>query len=255
MAVASLRIAVLVSVGRNPVSGQARAARNDAAALELARSLGGSVTVIHAGDAAEAALQDYLALGADSVEVLAVEAGQDVVPALAWRLAGFELILTGTRAEGGQDSGMLPYLISAKLGLPLVGQALGLEVTGTSAEVTQFLPKGKRRRVGVMLPAVVAVHPMVPVLPRYAFARRLAGKIVPRPIAVATEAASSAWRSEPATRKPLKFKAAEKRSGHTRMLSAIASESKGGAVLSAGTPEEKAQAILAYLREHRLIEF
>jgi electron transfer flavoprotein beta subunit len=255
MATTSLRIAVLVSVGHNPVSGRARARRNDGLALELARNLGGTVTVLHAGDPAEAALKDYLALGAGSVEVVPVVAGGDAVAALADRLAGFDLILTGSRAEGGADSGMLPYLISARLNLPLVGQALTIALTDASAEVTQFLPKGKRRRVGVMLPAVVAIHPMAPVTPRYAFARRLAGRIQPHLASSTGTAVLSPWRSEPATRKPLKFKAAEKRTGHARMLSAIATESKGGAVLSDGSPAEKAQAILAYLREHRLIDF
>jgi electron transfer flavoprotein beta subunit len=39
------------------------------------------------------------------------------------------------------------------------------------------------------------------------------------------------------------------------MLAAIATESKGGAVVEQGTPAEKAEAILAYLREHRLIDW
>ncbi|MFP3740111.1 electron transfer flavoprotein subunit beta/FixA family protein, partial [Burkholderia sp. SIMBA_019] len=50
------RIAVLVSVGRHPVSGTARYSCNDAAALEVGRQLAenhrAQLDVIHAGDPA-----------------------------------------------------------------------------------------------------------------------------------------------------------------------------------------------------------
>lgn len=250
------RVAVLVSVGRNPVSGLARPARNDARALALAGTLAAGPAVIHAGDPEEGALNDYLALGASAVEVVPVRPGDDAVPALAERLGGFDLILTGSRAEGGADSGMLPYLLAARLGRPVVGQALDLSVADGKATITQFLPKGRRRRVQVDLPAVVAVHPLAPAVPRYAYARRAARRVVVQPApAGPLPPADGAWQVEPATRRPVKFKAAVKASGHSRMLSAIVTEGKGGAVLSDGTPADKARAILDYLREHRLIEF
>ena len=58
-----------------------------------------------------------------------------------------------------------------------------------------------------------------------------------------------------AVRKPVKLAAAEKRSGHARMLSAVATESRGGSVVIEGSSVEKAQAILGYLREHQLIDY
>ena len=110
------RIAVLVSVGRHPVSGTQRYSRNDAAALTLATSLAArhhaSLDVIHAGDPTNAALREYLALGAAKVEVLSVAEGDEIAPSLSVRLKGYDLILTGTRAEGTQDSGMLPYQLA-----------------------------------------------------------------------------------------------------------------------------------------------
>ena len=61
------RIAVLVSVGRHPVSGAPRYSRNDALALDLGRTLAGRhharLDVLHAGDPADPALAEYLALG------------------------------------------------------------------------------------------------------------------------------------------------------------------------------------------------
>lgn len=255
MSSSPLRIAVLASIGRNPVSGAARPNRNDVLALEIARHLEGEITVLHAGDIAATAIGDYLAYGAARVDVVPIAEGQDAAPALAERLAGFDLILSGSRSEGGEGSGLVPYLVAERLGLPLIGQGLDVRIADGRAEVTQFMPKGQRRRVRVQLPAVIAIHPMAPVDPHYAYARRVAGKIERQPAPEAIAASSTAWHSELATKKPVKFKAAETKAGHARMLSAIVTEAKGGAVVKTGTPAEKAQAILTYLREHRLIDW
>jgi electron transfer flavoprotein beta subunit len=248
----TLRVSLLVSVGRNPVSGAPRACRNDVAALEIARSLPGDLTVLHAGDAANPGLRDYLAYGAATVEVVPATAESDIAAALAGQLAQADLILCGSRAEDGEESGMLPYLVAERLKIPLVSQALSLTIIGEEAEITQFLPKGARRLVRVKLPAMVCVHPMAPVQPRYAFARKQAGKVVA--LAATAETLVSPWQTQTATRAPIKFKAHKKEAGHSRMLSAIAPTSKGGEVLTEGSSAEKAQAILAYLRRHRLTD-
>jgi electron transfer flavoprotein beta subunit len=150
---------------------------------------------------------------------------------------------------------MLPYRVAALLGYALVGAAVDLEVEAGLARVRQFLPKGLRRRVEAALPAVVAVHPLAEAKPAYAYARLRAGTVWPSAAAARvanTEAA--AWQSGPVERKPVKLVAAERRSGHARMLGATTTESRGGNVVNAGTSVEKAQVILAYLREHQLID-
>ncbi|MBN3722987.1 electron transfer flavoprotein subunit beta/FixA family protein [Burkholderia sp. Ac-20379] len=257
------RIAVLVSVGRHPVSGAPRYSRNDAAALELGRTLAGEhgtqLEVLHAGDPNDPALADYLALGARKIDVIECRPGDDAVAPLAGRLAGVDLVLTGTRAEGAFDTGLLPYQVAAKLDYRLAGTAVDIEVQNGEAVIRQFLPKGLRRRVAVTLPAVVAVHPLANAQPRYAYARQRAGSVAPVPAAaVAAPAASAdfaAWKTAPTERKPVKLVAAEKRSGHARMLSATTTESRGGNVVNEGSSVEKAQVILAYLREHQLIDY
>ncbi|CAB3805810.1 electron transfer flavoprotein subunit beta/FixA family protein [Paraburkholderia fynbosensis] len=264
-----MKIAVLVSVGRHPVSGTARYSRNDAAALSIALSLakahGAKLDVLHAGDPSSPALREYLALGARSVEVLETAAAQaqaraDEATLLAARLQGYDLVLTGTRAEGAFDSGMLPYRVAHALGMPLVGAAVDLSVRDACAQVRQYMPKGLRRRVEVRLPALIAVHPLANATPTYAYARLREGSIdrsVPRAAADAHAGNSDdlAWTIRCATAKPVRLAAAEKRSGHARMLSATTTESRGGSVVIEGSSVEKAQVILAYLREHQLVDY
>lgn len=253
------RIAVLVSSGQHPTSGAPRYSRNDANALEIGRTLAqthrAQLDVIHAGRRDDPALVEYLALGAREVEVLECSVDEDAATMLAARVGGYDLVLTGTRAEGAFDTGMLPYRLAALLGYPLVGSAVDVRIEAGRVGVRQFLPKGLRRRVEASLPAVVAVHPLANAQPRYAYARLREGTI--RSIRGARSASreAAAWTTGPIERKSVKLAAPEKRSGHARMLSATTTESRGGNVVIDGTPVEKAQVILAYLREHQLIDY
>ncbi|MGV8853907.1 MAG: FAD-binding protein [Devosia sp.] len=247
------RILVLAASGRNPVNGTPRANRNDVLALELARQLSPDVTLLHAAPD-NAATADYLAYGATALDHLPTTPEHDIAKILAEQATGHDLILAGTRAEGGEGSGLVPYLVAEALGLPIVAQAIAITVADGHAEVTQALAKGQRRQLRVALPAVVVVHPGAPVTPRYAYARRLSGKVQTLP-APTLAPEPSAWHTEPATRRPVKFKAAETKAGHARMLSAIVAPARGGAVLASGSAADKAQAILDYLRRHQLIDW
>ncbi|WP_235839882.1 electron transfer flavoprotein subunit beta/FixA family protein [Derxia lacustris] len=253
---ADARIAVLVSVERHPVSGAWRRNRNDAAALALGLRLvangAARLDVIHAGDAANPALRDYLALGAGKVEVIALPAGADALPALAARLRGVDLVLCGSAGDNGLGSGMLPYLLGAALGCAVLPQALEVELKPGGIEALQFLPKGRRRRVAVQGPAIVAVHPLAGGEPRWSHARAVAGSVV---ASAAVGAQASAWQPpvvEAATRKPRRLKPVDRRSGHARMSAAVDTAGAGGQVVSDGTSVEKAQVLLRYLGEHGL---
>ena len=249
------KIAVLVSGGRHPVSGQARHCRNDSLALQIGLDLNQSLTshikVLHAGEANNPALQDYLALGAAQIDV--VPTTGDIVENLAAQLSNTDLILTGTRAENGEDSGLLPYLLAAKLNCAIVADALEITLRDNKLEVLQFLPKGQRRRVLVSLPAVIVVHPSAAVRLNFIHARQNLGSIVSLPVGNSA-AKSSLWQSG-APRKPIKLVAQIKQTGHERLMAAISSKTKGGTVVNEGNNVEKAQVILAYLREHQLIDF
>ncbi len=277
-------ISVLVSVGQHPISGAARYCRNDAIGLslglKLAETLSAHVDVLSAtgfakpGNPALAeylALSDYFALGAQELKVVAIEAGENIVPGLVESLktANPDLILTGSRAENGEDSGLLPYLLAEKLGLPIIANVLEIKPIDTGLEVLQFLPKGKRRRVVVALPAVVVVHPLAPVELHYAAAKKTSGEITWLPSKAVTNSSlkdlsktqfktTSSKLSRDS--KPIKLKARDgqyeaKKTGHERLMAAITTEAKGGVVVIDKSCVEKAQVILGYLREHHLINF
>ncbi|MGE8633048.1 MAG: electron transfer flavoprotein subunit beta/FixA family protein [Achromobacter piechaudii] len=252
---ADLRIAVLVSVGVHPVSGVARWSRNDAQALALAWSLGaGKVDVVHAGNPAEPALRDYLALGAQTIQAIDVPTGYDILDALAEHVRGYDLVVCGTRAESGDGSGLLPYLLAQKLHMPLLPAVLSATVSDGSAVTQQCLPKGRRREIAATLPAVLAVHPLAAFELRHVYARERAGQVVSHAPAV-PGAPLATMRIEPAIGSPRKLAARESRSGRARLLAAITMESRGGTVITEGSPAEKAQAVIDYLRAHSLIDY
>jgi electron transfer flavoprotein beta subunit len=257
MSNANLSVAVLLSAGRHPVSGAPRACRGDAVALGLARSLGvGAVHVIHAGDAEEPALRDYLAFGAGRIEVLPVPAGFDVMPALVHRLRAIDIVIAGGRSEMGIASGLLPYALARALARPVIGNVLEAHVDDGSVQIRQFLPKGKRRAVHAPLPAVLIAHALAPVELRYAHARGVTGQISVVPVGISPDpAAEGAWSVDPDVRRAVPLKAQDRKAGHARLMSAIASEAKAGVVAIEGSCVDKAQVMLTYLREHRLVDF
>lgn len=252
--------AVLVSAGRHPFTGTPRACRGDAVAIALGQRIAGDgLRIIHAGAIDEPALNDYLALGAGTIEVVATPNGYDTVRVLSDLLKEVDLVLAGGRAESGAGSGLFPYALAKALGRPVVANVLDVEIEGAEARVRQFLPKGRRRGVAVSLPAILAVHPLTQVRVGYAYARRLSGRIVAVSPAIDGQpgagARESPWTVEQTSRRPVRLKAEEKRSAHERMRAAVVSEAKGGVVAFEGTSVDKAQVVLNYLRNHRLIEF
>jgi electron transfer flavoprotein beta subunit len=260
MTVRKITAAVLVSAGRHPLSGTPRACRSDAVAMALGQRIAGDgLRVVHAGPAEEPALQDYLALGAGTIETVGASDGHDPVMVLAGLLRDVDLVLTGSRAESGAGSGLFPYALAKALGRPVAANVLDVEIEGAEARIRQFLPKGRRRGVAVSLPAILAVHPLTQVRLGYAYARRLSGRIVAVSPAIDGQlgagARESPWTVEQTSRRTVRLKAEEKRSAHERMRAAVISEAKGGVVASEGTAVDKAQLVLNYLRTHRLVDF
>lgn len=165
-----MRTLVLLSDARHPVSGRPHLSRLETQAIGLAASLDPAARGLHAGSG-EDAVRAGLGHGLAGLDVIETQDEADPLPALVGFLADAlgggdapELILAGRRGEGGFETGLVPYLVAERLGLPIVADAVAIrpgEMPGTLV-VDQAMAKGARRRVTVRLPAVVTVHPLSP---------------------------------------------------------------------------------------------
>ncbi|WP_321345131.1 electron transfer flavoprotein subunit beta [Breoghania sp.] len=256
-----MRIAVLLSLGLHPASGRARRAELDAKALELALRLAETVPdaelhAVHAGDPDAGALRDYLGMGLDRLHVLDVAQGADPVPALNRHLNEIrpDLVLTGMRAEAGEGSGMVPYLVAEALEASLVADVAGISDLADEATVIQALPRGRRRQVRLRLPAVLPFNAAAPEPRAPAFARARRGIIerhraesVPDDFLEACE--NTLWRARPKRMGlPAGATAAE------RMKAMTEARAGEGQVMVHPTPDEAAAALYDYLVEHRFLD-
>ena len=250
----ALDIAVLLSIGRHPASGRSRRAENDARALELALNLGGRIHAIHAGDPGELALRDYLGMGVETLSVLRQPPGSDVVPPLAQHLALIRptLVLTGSAAEQGPGSGMLPYLLARQLDLPLLPAIAGIAISGSLLDALQALPRGRRRQLRASLPAIVTVDRAAPA-PRqsaYAKARRGIIEVIDMPAGpkVSVEAREVAARV-----RPRRLKVMTGASAAERLRAATEMQAGRGRLMVGPPANEAAKAIMDYLQSEGIL--
>lgn len=251
-----MRIAVLLSAGRHGVSGRAAPVPVELQAIRLARDLaattGAEILGLHAGvDAGP--VEDALGHGLERLVRLAVGAPDDPLPSLAAALAAgaFDLVLAGRSGEGGEDSGLLPYVLAHALGLPIVADACAL-APGAAAgtlDLEQALPRGARRRLVVRLPALVTIHPAAPAPLPFSFAGRRRGNLETRP-GLSTPRAAAEVEERPYRPRPkLIAKSAAGASAAERLKAATEAASGGGRLLVDPAPDEAAREILAFLRQ------
>lgn len=258
---AELSVAVLVSVGRHPLTARARRADQDARAVEMALTLNdAAIRLVHAGrrDADnDAALRGYLGMGFGGLELIEQAANADVVPALADALrdAAPQLVLSGARAETGEGSGLLPYLLADWLGWPIVSGLAAVErVEHGVATVLQALPRGQRRRLRVRLPAIATVDASAPAARQSAFGPARRGEFERHQYPSVTDDALAEWRVQPARKRPKRLKIVKAASARDRFKAAAAkAEGGGGRVLSDVTPEQGAEAIFKLLKDEGVL--
>ncbi|RLQ87893.1 electron transfer flavoprotein subunit beta [Notoacmeibacter ruber] len=175
-----MKIVILLSEGRHPVSGRAMLPRLEAQAISLASEVSAQLSGLHCGQS-EVAVHDALGHGLSRVDCLKVAEDADPLAGLRDHFSRDmpDLILAGRRGQGGEDSGLLPYALAEALGVPLMADVTSLangDEPGV-ANMEQALPKGAKRRVTVRLPVVATVHPLAPAPVPFAYAQARRGVI------------------------------------------------------------------------------
>ncbi len=253
-----MKIAVLLSAGRHPVSGAPALPRLEAQAIRMAAGLGDTSEIVglHAGPDA-ASVAEALGQGLPRIEHIAVTAGNDPVPALAARLAELapDIVLAGRRSQGGDESGLVPYALARALARPLVSDAVAAarEADGT-LRFDQSLGRGALRRVLMRGPVVVTCHPDAPAPLAYAYGRARRGTVETLAAAPVAAIAAPALTVEerPYRRRPKIVKSAPAGGSAAERLKAATGEggpASSGQLLIQPDPAHAAREILAYLRQ------
>lgn len=254
----TLQVAALVSIGQHPKSGRARRAGQDARAVELGLDLVGSrLRLVHAGEAQQPVLRQYLGMGLSDLTLLDTPEEADVIPALIDHLAKqpADIVLAGVRAESGEASGMLPYLLAERLGWPIVPRIAGFRrINEREAEVLQALPRGQRRALKVTLPFIATIDNAAPEPRQYAYGPGQRGQLNKTEAPVLIDVERSEWQEQPAKPRPKRLNVVKAKSAADRFKAATAKpQGQGGRVLKNESNKEKAQAILDLLVEEGVV--
>ncbi len=244
-----MKILVLLSAGRHSASGAPRPVPVELQAIALGLALagdqGGSVSGLHAG-MVDPSVADALGHGLDEITILRIGAEDDPLPALAAEIAARapDLVLAGWRGLGGSDSGLLPYRLARACGWPIAADAVSIAPQGEGLGVVQFLKRGRRRRLALMIPAVVTVHEAAPPARNFIYRARLTGTIEEKPGSGAaakwTEIEARPYRPRPR----LIGEGSAGGSAEERMRAATETRSVGGRLMVHPEPDEAAAAIL-----------
>jgi len=248
----NLKVTTLVSVGQHPKSGRARRAEQDARAVELGLKMAGTASrLVHVGGGEDTGLRQYLGMGLPELVQVNAGADADAVPALVEHLKSqpTDIVLTGIRAEQGEASGMVPYLLGEHLGWPVVSRIADIQkIEDGKAEVLQALPRGQRRLLRVPLPFIATVDNAAPDARQYAYGPARRGQLGETNATSVVDQARLDWQETPAKPRPKRLNVVKAKSAADRFKAATAKpQGQGGKIIRDGTDREKAEAIMELL--------
>lgn len=271
------RIAVLLSIGQHPVTARPRRADQDARALELALQLNNTeVLPLHVGqlnDQNEDALRSYLGMGIRQIKLIdpsvsALSNNVDIILSLEQgvRDCQAKIVLCGSRAETGEGSGLVPYMLAKKLGWPIVAGLVSIEnIDQGSVTLLQALPRGQRRKLTVSLPAVLTVDPAAKTARQSAFGPAQRGTIAVQSLKFSLAASDTQndqvevthqeqWHYQAAKKRPKRLKIIKATSARDRFKAAAAkADASGGKVLQGVSADDAANEIIKLLLEEGVL--
>lgn len=258
-----IRVCTLVSIGEHPLSGRPRRAEQDARAIELGLSLAaGKLHTLYVGPAqnaeTNAVLRNYLGMGLGQIQIIDVAQHTDIAETLLedFRANTPDIILSGVRAENGESSGMLPYLLAEQLNIPIVPSItdiVSIDKQAGLAEVLQALPRGQRRKIHVSLPFLATVD-MAAAPPRQsAYGGAMRGQlIVKQAKANQEDIEQGQWQVRPAQKRPKRLKMIKAKTAADRFKAATAKVQGGGGKVLYDS-KESAQEILNLLISEEML--
>lgn len=253
-----IKITTLVSIGRHPLSGRMRRADQDARALEMALKLSpNNHQALHAGDVNNATLRDYAGMGLERLQVLNIAEDDDASEALITHLQQqhSDIILCGVRAESGEGSGMLPYLLAEDLGCPIVAHVADIvAINAGVADVLIALPRGQRRAIKVALPFIATIDPAAQPSRQSAYGPAKRATLETLTATHKTDQARTTWKTVEAKPRAKRLKVTKAKTAAQRFKAATAKpQGEAGKVMIEQTAEEKAQAIFDMLLDEGVI--
>ncbi len=242
---------VLLSTSLHPVSRQFSCNHKELAAWQLAQQVDKNPTAVHVGTID--AMKPYLGFGITDIKIL------DSTKVDASLLDFFtqnpqDIIFTSSRAQGGLDTGMLPYLLSKYLNMGLISSVLSIDKIGIELHITQDLGRGKRRQVIVATPVVIVVADSLKHSLTYSHANSLQGRTTKiksqnkNDIVMLCE--NNIFKKKASSYGKISIKS--KLSGHRRLQNIIQTKSVDGEIMQTESVEQKAKAFIAYLKTNEI---
>lgn len=259
------QVIALVSVAHHPLSGKEIYSTNDTRALELAMGIKAlNHKVVHVGDKGCPALSGYLGMGITKIHCIdnrnkdkkSISTTIDVCNLLAGFLKAEipDIVVCGSKAQSGESSGLIPYILAKELKIPVISGVLAVKLNEKKVNILQFLPMGKRREITAKPPFILAVHQATPLKIKYAWARAKKGN-VSQTNANAVNLASlfDGWKNSPLQKGRKRLTINSDKSGFERMQRSVAISSSGGKIIKSESSLDKAKVVYDLLKEKKLI--